>query len=77
MIIKIVEEEERDPEDIPVELLGSNVFIGWPHLIEGRVVAISNQKTKYVSMGDSNQYNMEEIKNKSLFKDESAGIIER
>lgn len=36
MIIKIVEEEERDPEDIPVELLGSNVFIGWPHLIEGR-----------------------------------------
>lgn len=42
-----------------------------------RVVAISNEKTKYVSVGDSNQYNAEEIKNKSLFKDESAGIIER
>uniref|UniRef100_A0AAR5PUV6 5'-3' exoribonuclease 1 n=1 Tax=Dendroctonus ponderosae TaxID=77166 RepID=A0AAR5PUV6_DENPD len=77
MIIQVLQDEEKNQEEIPVELLGANVFVGWPHLVEGRIVSISNAKTRYVSMGTANQYNTEDQKDASMFRNESAGIIER
>ncbi|XP_050302110.1 5'-3' exoribonuclease 1 [Anthonomus grandis grandis] len=76
MTIKLIY-DEIDEDDIPVELLGENVFINWPHMIEGRVVAITNSKIRYISMGGSNQYNTEEITDRSLLRAQSAGVIER
>lgn len=42
-----------------------------------RILAISNAKMRYVSMGTANQYNTEDQKDASIFRNESAGIIER
>lgn len=76
MIIKI--EEQSEPEDFPWELVGANVFVGWPHLNEARIVSIQNDETRYVSVGQGSQYNSEEVKNgKAILKQESSGVVER
>ncbi|KAL1513316.1 hypothetical protein ABEB36_002738 [Hypothenemus hampei] len=77
MVLQIIQEKERAIDDVPVELIGANVFVGWPHLIEGRVTAISNNVIKYISMGEANQYNTEDIQNPKQLAEESAGVIER
>ncbi|XP_030763279.1 LOW QUALITY PROTEIN: 5'-3' exoribonuclease 1-like [Sitophilus oryzae] len=78
MILKIIQEEEIDGEnDVPVHMLNTNVFVGWPHLIEARVVAISNAKRKYISMGGQNQYNTEEYDKKNYFETLYGGIVDR
>ncbi|VEN63002.1 unnamed protein product [Callosobruchus maculatus] len=77
MIITIIPDEDLVGDYIPVDLLGSNVFVGWPHLIEAKVVAISNSRRKYISMGGE-QYNVEEKAHPQtgLFSQEVAGAIE-
>ncbi|XP_057669654.1 5'-3' exoribonuclease 1 [Diorhabda carinulata] len=57
MIIYIVPDAKFTGDMIPVDLLGTNIFVGWPHLIEAKVVAISNYNIKFISMGGPNQYN--------------------
>ncbi|XP_066143460.1 5'-3' exoribonuclease 1 isoform X1 [Euwallacea fornicatus] len=81
MILHIIEDDkEQDTEKsdvIPWELVGANVFVAWPHLVEARIVSIQNKNIRYVSMGESNQYNTEELKNgKAILKDESRAIVE-
>lgn len=41
---------EENPPDVDVlarRICGQTVFIGWPHLIEARVVAVANKQVKY------------------------------
>nr|CAI5865767.1 unnamed protein product [Callosobruchus analis] len=77
MIITIIPDEDLVGDYIPVDLLGSIVFVGWPHMIEAKVVAISNNRRKYISMGGE-QYNVEEKAHPQtgLFSQEVAGAIE-
>ncbi|CAH1131010.1 unnamed protein product [Ceutorhynchus assimilis] len=75
MIVKI-QHDKINPDDFPVELLGTSVFVGWPHLMEGRLYAISNSRIKYVSRGEANQYNSEDVKD-GVFKEEASMAIER
>ncbi|CAH2012828.1 unnamed protein product [Acanthoscelides obtectus] len=77
MIITIIPDDDLIGDYIPVDLLGSNVFVGWPHMVEARVVAISNSRRKYVSRGGE-QYNVEEKAQPQvgLFCQEIAGATE-
>ncbi|KAJ8958884.1 hypothetical protein NQ318_019652 [Aromia moschata] len=60
MIVQIIPDEKFSGEMIPVDLLGTSVFVGWPHLVEAKVVAISNSKRKYVNIGQAGEYNYED-----------------
>ncbi|CAG9863353.1 unnamed protein product [Phyllotreta striolata] len=62
MMLHIIPESKFAGDLIPVDLLGSSVFVGWPHLTEAIVVAISNRRKKFLSQGGPNQYNVHELK---------------
>lgn len=47
MVIKIQEPEEIvELKTLATNLLGKEVFVGWPHLREAKVVAVSNAEGK-------------------------------
>ncbi|KAJ8916294.1 hypothetical protein NQ315_016435 [Exocentrus adspersus] len=52
MIISIINDRFPD-EKIPVDLIGSTVWVGWPHLVEAKVVSISNSKLRYQAVEGS------------------------
>ncbi|XP_060517739.1 5'-3' exoribonuclease 1 [Cylas formicarius] len=74
MIVNIISD---GGDDIPWELLGNIVWVGWPHLLEAKVSAIFNSKIKYICMGERNQYNVEDLNNPSLFAAEYREIVDR
>ncbi|XP_059849758.1 5'-3' exoribonuclease 1 isoform X1 [Hypanus sabinus] len=39
--------EEENVDDVANQELGRSIFLNWPHLEEARVVAVSDQETKY------------------------------
>ncbi|CAH0556696.1 unnamed protein product [Brassicogethes aeneus] len=77
MVIKIIPDEKYLGDSIPVDLLGTTIFVGWPHLVEAKVIAISNSKRKYVSMGSPGEYDInDKLGDEKAFKYEYDGIIE-
>jgi 5'-3' exoribonuclease 1 len=42
--------ENRKVEDIAKEMVGKRIFVGWPFLQEGRVIAVSDPLFKYQAM---------------------------
>ncbi|XP_072396590.1 5'-3' exoribonuclease 1 isoform X2 [Diabrotica undecimpunctata] len=78
MIIHVIPNSKFIGDMIPVDLLGTSVFIAWPHLIEAKVVAISNLNKKFISMGGPNQYNTINLKesDKKEFNLSLSGITE-
>lgn len=78
MILKVIPEEIFSGDKIPVDLLGTSVYIGWPHLVEASVVSISNSRRKLVCMGGPNQYNANDMRNGDLkeFNMSISGITE-
>ncbi|KAK9476015.1 XRN 5'-3' exonuclease N-terminus-domain-containing protein [Lipomyces japonicus] len=44
--------DEFSAEDIAKSKLGSRVFIGWPYLQEGLIIAVSDQGVKYEKVGN-------------------------
>ncbi|GFT31283.1 5'-3' exoribonuclease 1 [Nephila pilipes] len=47
MMLKIEEEIEDDIQKICEKILGKTIYIGWPHLREALVTAISNSSSRY------------------------------
>ncbi|XP_017777725.1 PREDICTED: 5'-3' exoribonuclease 1 [Nicrophorus vespilloides] len=47
MVIKLENEITDSIDVVAEELLGKIVFVGWPHLVEAKVVAVSNKEAKY------------------------------
>ncbi|XP_063223399.1 5'-3' exoribonuclease 1 isoform X2 [Bacillus rossius redtenbacheri] len=43
MIVKIVQKDSPTLEEVAKEILGESIFVGWPHLFEAKVVAVSNR----------------------------------
>ncbi|KAJ9598748.1 hypothetical protein L9F63_026718, partial [Diploptera punctata] len=70
MMLQIVDQGKPDIKEVATELLGRTIFVAWPHLIEARVVAVSNKKLQYGLRDDSMnggtpQFNIEEVKGSS------------
>ncbi|KAK3589531.1 hypothetical protein CHS0354_041655 [Potamilus streckersoni] len=54
MMIQIHDETEMELSLVAKEYLGKVIFVGWPHLYEAKVVAISDDLVKYSLMESSN-----------------------
>ncbi|CAG9814067.1 unnamed protein product [Phaedon cochleariae] len=76
MIITLIPDQKFLGEAIPVDLLGTTVFVGWPHLVEAKVTAISNAKKTFISMGGPNQYNVQDQSSPQIFNQQVQGIRE-
>ncbi|KAG5876457.1 hypothetical protein JTB14_032690 [Gonioctena quinquepunctata] len=76
MIITIIPDKKFCGDAIPVDLLGTTIFVGWPHLVEAKVTMISNAKKKFISMGGPTQYNVEEQTSLNLFNQQIQGTTE-
>ncbi|XP_049842599.1 5'-3' exoribonuclease 1 [Schistocerca gregaria] len=58
MILSIENQGKPDPEEVATHLLGKNIFVAWPHLVEARVYAVSNHEFN-LSLAASGQLNKE------------------
>ncbi|XP_074029903.1 5'-3' exoribonuclease pacman isoform X2 [Leptinotarsa decemlineata] len=76
MIISIIPNQKFASDAIPVDLLGTTIFVGWPHLVEAKVIMISNAKRKFISMGGPGEYNAEDQPSLNQFSQEIQGITE-
>ncbi|XP_077080595.1 5'-3' exoribonuclease 1 isoform X2 [Siphateles boraxobius] len=48
MILEILASQEMEQvEDVSARVLGKSLFVNWPHLMEARVVAVSDGETKF------------------------------
>uniref|UniRef100_A0A673FXW9 5'-3' exoribonuclease 1 n=1 Tax=Sinocyclocheilus rhinocerous TaxID=307959 RepID=A0A673FXW9_9TELE len=47
MILEILASQEMEQVDIAALVLGKSLFVNWPHLMEARVVAVSDGETKF------------------------------
>jgi 5'-3' exoribonuclease 1 len=77
LILKILPNELYFGDSIPLDLLGKTIWVAWPHLVEAKVVAISNKKEKYINSNDEIKkfYKEERTGNlASLFDSELEGI---
>ncbi|XP_046595171.1 5'-3' exoribonuclease 1 isoform X1 [Neodiprion lecontei] len=55
MILQIVPSDARNLADLAGQILGTSIFVSWPHLVEARVVAVSNREVKYTLSADRNE----------------------
>ncbi|XP_063888211.1 5'-3' exoribonuclease 1-like [Scylla paramamosain] len=51
-ILDITEKDTPDLRDVANQLLGKEVFVSWPHLVEAKVEAVSDAKDRYQLGGD-------------------------
>ncbi|XP_069753461.1 5'-3' exoribonuclease 1 isoform X2 [Narcine bancroftii] len=47
MLLELLPKEEENVDDVANQELGRSIFLNWPHLEEARVVAVSDQETKF------------------------------
>ncbi|XP_029930281.1 5'-3' exoribonuclease 1 [Myripristis murdjan] len=49
MMLEILSGQEEEPvcEDVAALVLGTSVFVNWPHLEEARIIAVSDGETKF------------------------------
>ncbi|XP_018322001.1 5'-3' exoribonuclease 1 isoform X2 [Agrilus planipennis] len=67
MIVSIVPKKDVPAIDVLAKkMLGSVVYVSWPHLVEALVVSISNEEYRYIAASEKGQYNVEENKGNSL-----------
>lgn len=78
MILKIKKESVPNLDVLAKELLGTTIFVAWPHLVEALVVTVSNQQYRYHTTGEKGKYNVEENKGniEQLWNLEHRGITE-
>ena len=57
MILQVVPKVKLELSAVADQLLGQSVFVGWPHLIEALVVAVSDDKWKIHADSQSNESN--------------------
>ncbi|PNF32574.1 5'-3' exoribonuclease 1 [Cryptotermes secundus] len=66
MILRILDQSKANIRDVATELLGRSIYVGWPHLVEAKVVAVSNKEFRYGLQEDSGlkppRLNVEELK---------------
>ena len=55
MILHVVEKPKPELEAVADQLLGQSVFVGWPHLLEALVVAVSDDNWKIHVNSQSNK----------------------
>ncbi|XP_033221729.1 5'-3' exoribonuclease 1 isoform X2 [Belonocnema kinseyi] len=55
MILHVVPKPKPDLEAVAEQILGQSVFVGWPHLLEALVVAVSDDKWKIHVNSQSNK----------------------
>ncbi|PSN30434.1 5'-3' exoribonuclease 1, partial [Blattella germanica] len=65
VILHITDQGKPDIKEVATELLGKTIFVSWPHLVEARVVAVSNRDFRYGLIEDGNsggtiRFNIEE-----------------
>ncbi|XP_021920765.1 5'-3' exoribonuclease 1 isoform X2 [Zootermopsis nevadensis] len=69
MILQIVDQGKPDIKEVATELLGHTIYVGWPHLVEAKVVSVSNKEFRYGLQEDSAlkppQLSIEEVKGTS------------
>ncbi|XP_053379748.1 5'-3' exoribonuclease 1-like isoform X2 [Mercenaria mercenaria] len=83
------EEEEPDIDKVAKEYLGKEIYVGWPHLYEAKVVAVCNNEYSYTQVEPASgkskgthqrpQVNREEIDDNTytIFSKEISTIAER
>lgn len=54
MILSLTDQNVPDINDIGPSFCGRTIFVGWPHLVEARVVAVASRDTKYSLETDTN-----------------------
>lgn len=63
MIIVVERPEEEKPIDVVVkEMMGKVVYVGWPHLMEAKIIRISDKDNTYFSDGKSDKTNPQKWK---------------
>lgn len=55
MILHVVPKAKPELEAVADQLLGQSVFVGWPHLLEALVVAVSDDNWKIHVNSQSNK----------------------
>lgn len=60
MLLILNERVDTAIEKLATELLNKVVFVGWPHLVEAKIISISNKKFRYHAIKDG-KYNVETI----------------
>lgn len=53
-------------QDISAVLLGKEIFVGWPHLSEGKVISIMDQSTSITSNGIQTDKKVFNLKSKTV-----------
>lgn len=54
MILTLTADKAPDVDEIGPQYCGRTVYVGWPHLVEARVVAVASRHTKYSAETDAN-----------------------
>uniref|UniRef100_A0A6B2E5W8 5'-3' exoribonuclease 1 n=1 Tax=Phlebotomus kandelakii TaxID=1109342 RepID=A0A6B2E5W8_9DIPT len=50
--------DQQDIQSLARSLVGKEVFIGWPHMVEAKVTAVSNEATRYGANGVVENHDM-------------------
>ena len=50
MILSLLDQGRPEVGEVGQALIGSEVWVGWPHLVEAKVVAVQSQST-YIDAG--------------------------
>jgi len=71
LIIQVVQNDAKDTNVLAKELLGKEIFVGWPHLREAKVIRVSDNTKKYNCNGDIQD------NDQRTFHMQSSGIIDQ
>lgn len=65
MIVKVKEFESKDIEDLAKKIVGKNVHVDWPYLVEAKVISVANEEVKFFAGGKNNSLQSELIRQES------------
>nr|CAD7397262.1 unnamed protein product [Timema poppensis] len=62
LVLSITDQGKKDVKAVAHELLGKSIFVGWPHLIEARVQAVSDREVRYFLPSGGSQMAVEDVR---------------
>nr|CAD7567932.1 unnamed protein product [Timema californicum] len=62
LVLSITDQGKKDVKAVALELLGKSIFVGWPHLIEARVQAVSDREVRYFLPSGGSQMAVEDVR---------------
>ena len=52
MILRLEDQGRPEVTDVAQALIGCEVWVGWPHLVEAKVIAVQSQNAYFDSTGE-------------------------